>query len=897
MKQLTLLLFSFSFCLSGYSQVKFEKFIPNSSVSDFYFELPTGNIDWEFGDLDGDGDLDLVVSGSGPRIFLNDGSGKFTEELSIAPFPFASPFGDYDVNLADFDNDGDLDLFVYGGTTVSRFARYENNGAGVFTSRDVSETFSGAGMFGEGPGKLIVSDLNNDSYVDFVVSNRFDDVKVFLNDATGDFDQSDSFSIGENLDEFIFDAGDLNGDGLKDIIGANEFALAQLDGTYLNPQDWTSSAFSSPRALFDIDDDGDLDIVSVGTPFGEQSTSVSGTLNDGNANFSGFISLSGPLLCPDICDGSIILRIEDFDLDGFSDIIVTTSEPFQTNVIFQNNGNGNYTTITSEGPQVNGKVSFQDINGDGLVEILRSGVDSTGFRYNSMFINEGINLVELRDTDFKSYSFVDAINSDFDLDGDQDIVVFDYTNDLLDTYLNDGVGNFSLGFSRPFNVSVNPFESRRDRKLIDYDGDGDKDIYFFGLVLEDGEFVLNDRIYLNTGGDFNLLPEVDIPFVNEGLEDLIFEDVDLNGTLDIVIIARNSNDVYFSRILLNDGSNNYTEFGFNAIVPVREATINAGNLNDDEWPDIWITGRNTGNNTLRTQVLINQEHAIFLQSEVDNLPEEIKEFLPADVDSDGDLDFFKDDVTFFGDRINIFLNDGNGVFEQIPSISYDDGDFDIIGFPDADFDGDVDFVLYDRPLFGNPRLIFNENNSSAGFRTIQLPEIPAADDFAALLFTDFTGDSLPDIFIAGELDNDVGSGESFSTLLYKNVSTPCQDSNGNGFCTDEYNCTSVSLQGIFDTRVNTAVGNPCNDGNFNTDNDVVDDDCNCLGTFINRCYLADLNLDGTVDLVDLDLFLPLVGTTCTNLICEGDFNVDGIIDVGDLLILQGEFGNICSDTE
>jgi hypothetical protein len=62
-------------------------------------------------DVDGDGDLDLLVNGIGvgTRLFLNDGKGHFKSQLALV---LVAKYGSHSLTLADIDGDGDLDLYV-----------------------------------------------------------------------------------------------------------------------------------------------------------------------------------------------------------------------------------------------------------------------------------------------------------------------------------------------------------------------------------------------------------------------------------------------------------------------------------------------------------------------------------------------------------------------------------------------------------------------------------------------------------------------------------------------------------------------------------------------------------------------------------------------------------------
>jgi hypothetical protein len=77
-----------------------------------------------WGDFDNDGDLDCYVTNDGPNpgdLFINDGDGSFTQDLTSVVATEAGPH--YGVTVGDYDRDGDLDLYVQGNTTTKRLYR------------------------------------------------------------------------------------------------------------------------------------------------------------------------------------------------------------------------------------------------------------------------------------------------------------------------------------------------------------------------------------------------------------------------------------------------------------------------------------------------------------------------------------------------------------------------------------------------------------------------------------------------------------------------------------------------------------------------------------------------------------------------------------------------------
>lgn len=176
------------------------------------------------GDIDGDGDNDILVANGRHwpgqnRIFINDGRGIFTVEKDLG----SNRETTYATELADLDNDGDLDIAV--GNDMAPNAIFLNDGQGNFTPN---------GSFGEtySPTRnLTLADLNRDGAIDILITNRGRTNEICLNDGTGNFQETMSF--GNKKDSTIdVEAADLDLDGDLDLILANRDGQANY--VYLN---------------------------------------------------------------------------------------------------------------------------------------------------------------------------------------------------------------------------------------------------------------------------------------------------------------------------------------------------------------------------------------------------------------------------------------------------------------------------------------------------------------------------------------------------------------------------------------------------------------------------------------------------------------------------------------
>jgi hypothetical protein len=174
------------------------------------FATETSPVATAIGDLDGNGDLDVVVANSGSHtVSVLPGVGG----TLAAKTDFAT--GDTPVSLAigDFDDDGDLDLAVANSGSRS-VTVLRSNGDGTFGGRtDIS--------VGPEPSHVATADLDGDGDLDLAVANRGDGtVTILLGDGLGGFGGRADFGVSGHPVSLAI--GDLNLDGKPDIVVANQ---------------------------------------------------------------------------------------------------------------------------------------------------------------------------------------------------------------------------------------------------------------------------------------------------------------------------------------------------------------------------------------------------------------------------------------------------------------------------------------------------------------------------------------------------------------------------------------------------------------------------------------------------------------------------------------------------
>lgn len=228
------------------SAIFFQKtdgtFDRNTSVviaNDSVFE----DVDAVFADIDNDGDLDLAVASGGneywgeseflkQRIYVNDGTGKFTERITLKDAYMTGSC----VVAADFDGDGLVDLFFGGRAEPKNYGitprsyLFKNNGDGKF--EDVTKQFADGladiGMVRDAEW----SDIDKDGDPDLILAVEWDAITIFLNEV----DSFERLKVGTQTGWWSFVlSDDFDGDGDMDILAGNVGKNAKFKPTPEEP--------------------------------------------------------------------------------------------------------------------------------------------------------------------------------------------------------------------------------------------------------------------------------------------------------------------------------------------------------------------------------------------------------------------------------------------------------------------------------------------------------------------------------------------------------------------------------------------------------------------------------------------------------------------------------------
>jgi hypothetical protein len=682
-----------------------------SSANDNVFEGVGNSRCITKGDFDNDGDLDVIMGNyTGAldpllsRLYFieNDGTASFS-----SPVPISSGARPLDVQSADLDNDGNLDLVVVN-FNLSRMAVMIGNGDGTFDA-PVGYTSD------FGPNKITLEDFDGDGFVDVAITTNASTVNVFLNDngSPGTYLAFTSFALNGGSNPSGIYSGDIDNDGNIDIVTANDgngnasVLIGDGTGSFSAPTDYVTGTGCSSVVLGDMNNDTNLDILTSN----EDVDEISILLNDGTGSFlptTNYATGSGP----------IALMVDDFDNNLNLDVVTVNTQDNTLSVLI---GNGDGTVqpqntvgaINSPRNLITGDFN-NDTFSDIIISCLIGQVMPVYLGDGTASFNSGGNFFGTGNDPISLYS------ADFNMDGFIDFVAINSLDNNATVYDGDGSGS-------NFTVSATLTSGNNPTSVIgtDLDNDGFEDLVIANYDDDD------ISVFMNGSGTFGAPTTYN---ANLTPIELRAGDINFDGNPDIVVLNENNQ---FS-VLTGDGIG-----GFAA--PVSYSTgnsplgIDVADINGDNFDDVAVA--NSADNDI--SIYTNDGTGLFGAAVNRNAGNGPKSVTFGDLGGDGVPEIVTTNQS--GNNITVHVNNGFGAYSFL-STNYTSNDTGPTSAVIDDFDGDGNNDVAVANLVsiastGNVAIFVGDGANSLTFDQ----SYAVGMDPRQLITDDFNNDGLPDL--------------------------------------------------------------------------------------------------------------------------------------------------------
>lgn len=708
-------------------------------------------------DINTDGWLDIYVCRSGgdvPRedlknlLFINNKDNSFTEKgaeygVDVAKRTTSASFFDYD-------NDGDLDLYVLNHPAQAERREFSNaevlkmkkSGPDMDVLLENQEgkyidVTAQAGInchtFGLG---LAISDIDGDGFQDIYVSNDFLDPDfLYMNNGDGTFSEeikeclqhTSNFSMGNDIADF-------NNDGLVDIVTLD---MASEDHVRSKKN---MGAMSTSRFW---------NIVDIG--FHHQYMFNNLQLNNGNGTFSDVAQVAGISKT----DWSWAPLFADFDNDGNKDLFVTNGyrrelrdndynneynykkakgelENFEAalelvpttkieNYFYKNEGNLKFSKVTEDWgmdmPINSNGAAYADLDNDGDLDLVLNNMDDEASLFENTLSGSDRNYLRLKIGGYANNN--QAIGTKVTLTTDE------------------GIQHQELHVARGYISSVEP--------ILHFGLGGLDKVNEIKVEWPDGTVLRKSNVAANATLNLNY-EEGNKSNIASTPNETLFTDI-----TDSVFTFKHK------EVAVND-------FATEVLLPNKLSQsgpfITVGDINGDGLEDLYVTGPYG-----ETGKMFIQNSQGFTETTGPWQKQTVREEMDAlflDVDNDSDLDlyvvcggneFFRDSPEL---QDQLYINDGSGKFtnesKRLPKMIIAGQS---VAAGDMDNDGDLDLYIGGRQIPGYypfiPRsyLLKNEN----GFFTDvseQSPNVKSPGLVTDAIFDDFDGDDDLDLIVVGE---------------------------------------------------------------------------------------------------------------------------------------------------